>query len=148
MISFRTACIFLLGLFVLTSCASESSYDEGQKLYDQGRYAEAVQYYTRAIQNPQGNNDLFLSYYWRGEANMKEGKAENAFHDYYAANIVSCYLEKYETRSRGYASGMIPSSYCRQFGDQKMASVSSDIPQEEQAVLKQKAETALSRFLE
>ncbi len=73
------------------------------------------------------------------------GSTEKAFYDFYAAIIVSCYLEKRETHTGAYAYGMIPSTYCRKWGKQKLASVSSDISKDQQPALKKQAETALQK---
>ena len=144
----RNACFFLLGMIILASCALKSPYEQGRYFHDSGRYAEAIEYYTQAIKNPESDRELFRSYHFRGEANRVTGSIEKAFHDFYAAMIVSCYLEKRETHTGAYAFGMIPSTYCRKWGKQNLASVSSDISQDQQAALKKQAETVLSRFLE
>jgi len=148
MIWLRNACFFLLGMIILASCALKSPYEQGRYFHDSGRYAEAIEYYTQAIKNPESDRELFRSYHFRGEANKVKGSAKKAFYDFYAAMIVSCYLEKYERHTGAYASGMIPSTYCRKWGKQKLASVSSDILQDQQAALRQQAETDLSRYLE
>jgi hypothetical protein len=143
----RTACFFLLGMVMLGACASKSPYEKGRHFHDAGRYAEAIEHYTQAIKNPENDGELFRSYHFRGEANRVTGSNEKAFYDFYAAMIVSCYLKKHETHTGAYAYGMIPSTYCRKWGKQKLASVSSDISKDQQAALKRQAETALSRFL-
>ena len=110
--------------------------------------ADRIETYTRAIQNPQDSRELFRSHFRRAEAHREAGNAEMAFQDYYSAKIVSCWLEKNERFSRWRKSaGMIPSTYCRKWADQRMATVSSGIPPERQAALKLEAETALSRYL-
>ena len=105
----RNACFFLLGMVMLAACASKSPYEQGRYFHDAGRYAEAIEYYTQAIKNPENDRELFRSYHFRGEANRVTGSIEKAFHDFYAAMIVSCYLEKRETHTGAYAFGMIPS---------------------------------------
>jgi hypothetical protein len=147
MIGIRNTCFFLLGMVMIAACASKSPYEQGRYFHDAGRYAEAIEYYTQAVNNPVIDRELFRSNHFRGEANRVTGFIEKAFYDFYAAMIVSCYLEKRETHTGAYAYGMIPSTYCRIWGKQKLMSLSSDISQEQQAALKQQAETALSRFL-
>lgn len=144
----RNAGFFLLSMIMLAACATKSPYEQARYFHDAGRYAEAIEYYTQAIKNPENDRELFRSYHFRGEAYRVTGSTEKAFYDFYAAMIVSCYLEKHETHTGAYAYGMIPSTYCRNWGKQKLMSLSSDISQDQQATLKQEAETALSRFLE
>lgn len=122
--------------------------DHAWQLYKDGNYPEAIENADQVIQNPPNDRELYHSYFIRAESNMAEGFPERAFHDYYAAKIVSCYLERNKTPSKGYGTGMITSSYCNKWSDEKMASAAAAIPADRTAELKREAERSLARYLE
>jgi len=148
MISKQRSYVTSIAFLFLLSCAAQSVNDHAWQLYKDGNYSEAIVYADQVIQNPQDDRELYHSYYIRAESNMAEGFPEKAFHDYYAAKIVSCYLERNKTPSKRYGTGMVTSSYCYKWSDEKMASAAATISADRTAELKRDVERSLARYLE
>jgi hypothetical protein len=148
MISKRRLSVLFISLLIFTACASKTAPDQAWQFYKEGRYPEAIEQADQAIQDPQNDQELYHSYFIRAESNMAAGFPDRAYHDYYAAKIVSCYIVRQAKPARGYAVGMIPSSYCNKWSDQKMAAAASEMPRDRTAELKQEAEKSLARYLE
>ena len=81
------ALVLLVGS-LLTGCGgategtAEWHFDQGNKLYGQGRYDEAIKEYSKAIRL---NPELAEAYYNRGLTYKKLGQLERAIEDYNAA---------------------------------------------------------------
>ena len=130
---------------ILTACAAKGTLDIGTALYQDGRYAEAIDQFTQTIENTQHENELYLSYFLRAEAYQAMGSPKQAYHDYYAAKRISCHLVQ-QGQKGGRSRGTIPWNYCNQVADMKMAAVAANMPESEQKTIKQTVETLLHEY--
>ena len=142
----RTFAVIFLNLAIFAACAAKGPVEVGMELYQDGKYAEAIEYISQAIQNPEHEDELYLLYFHRAEAYKASEDPQKAFRDYYAAKILSCYLTKHSQNTGGYAKGLIPANYCNQWADNRMALVSSDIPEKDQKTIKQDVEKLLDKY--
>jgi len=139
--------VIICVLLMLAACAATSSYEQGQRYHEAGEYGQAIAAYSQAIDNPSSDRELFRAVYQRAKVYQELDQLEEAFRDFYAAKLVSCYLEEQEKPVGGYASGMIPSTYCREWADRNLASVSAGIGPDRQKQLKSQAEALVPGYV-
>ncbi len=66
------------------------AYNRGIELFRDLKFEEAIQLFTKSLEYGESNNELkALAYYWRGEANFRAGKSEEALADYKRFQTIS-----------------------------------------------------------
>ena len=109
----RRGCVVLLLLVSCSRAESAGPFEEGLRLYEAGRRAEAIPYFDRAIAADPKQKEAWL---YRGRAYGETKNDDEAFHSYeQALRLDPCYAEAFFQRGRTYLWERSPERAIREF---------------------------------
>lgn len=109
----RRGWVVLLLLVACSRAESAGPFEDGVRLYEAGRRAEAIPYFDRAIAADPKQKEAWL---YRGRAYGETKNDDEAFHSYeQALRLDPCYAEAFFQRGRTYLWERSPERAIREF---------------------------------